>query len=335
MHSATAVCLAAPRGPVEVRTLDIGEPGPGEVRVRIEACGICHSDVMITGLEKLPLSPLILGHEGIGIAEAIGEGVTEAAIGDRIGITYFGAGCGQCHACQSGHARYCAKQSNHGYTRHGALTTQAIVAAQNIIRVPVNLKPEEAAPLCCAGWTAMGALNEANLQSGQWLAIAGFGGLGHLAAAYAKARGIHVAVIDTNQEKLDFAKAQGADLVTFPDTARKTIQKEIGGAHAAIVFTASAAAGPTALSALQRRGSLILVGLTTDTFPISMTEIVLKGIRIQGSYLGTRQDLEQAFALAAEGKVKPHITTHTLAEAPTLIEKLGRGEQTGRAVVKF
>ncbi len=335
MHQATAVCLAAPRGAVEVRTVEVGEPGVGEVRVRMEACGICHSDVMITGLEKLPLSPLVLGHEGIGVVEAIGEGVTEVAVGDRAGITYFGAGCGKCTACLTGQARYCAKQSNHGYTRHGALASEAVVAAQNLIRVPAGLAAEEAAPLCCAGWTAMGALMEARVEPGQWVAIFGFGGLGHLACGYARAMGARVAVVDSSAEKLEFARTLGAEMALLPDVARKTLQKELGGVHAAIVFTASAAAGPVALSSLQRRGSLVLVGLTTDTFPVSMTEVVLKGIRMQGSYLGTRADLERVFALAAEGGVKPHVSTHGIGEGPELIARLSRGELTGRAVVRF
>ncbi|MBL8177567.1 MAG: alcohol dehydrogenase catalytic domain-containing protein [Bryobacterales bacterium] len=335
MNRANAVCLAAPRGAVEVRPFEAGEPGGGEVRVRMEACGICHSDVMIAGLEKLPLSPLVLGHEGIGIVEAAGEGVTEVSVGDRVGITYFGAGCGQCAACGSGHARYCAKQSNHGYTRHGALSAHAVVAAQNLIRVPAALSPGEAAPLCCAGWTAMGALREAGIERGQWVAIVGFGGLGHLACGYAKEMGARVAVIDSSAEKLEFARSLGAEIAVLPDTARKTIVKETGGVQAAIVFTAAAAAAPVALSTVQRRGSLVLVGLTADAFPVSMTEVVLKGLRIQGSYLGTRQDLERVFEMAAAGRVKAHVSMHGIGEAPELIGRLGRGEMRGRAVVGF
>lgn len=335
MNQATAVCLAAPRGALEVRAVEVDAPARGEVRVRMEACGICHSDVMIAGLERLPLAPLVLGHEGIGVVEAVGEGVTEAAVGDRVGITYFGAGCGQCAACLGGEARYCAKQSNHGYTRHGALASEAVVAAQNLIRVPDGLKAEEAAPLCCAGWTAMGALMEARVEPGQWVAIVGFGGLGHLACGYAKEMGARVAVVDASPEKLEFARSLGAEMAVLPDAARKTLQKEVGGVHAALVFTAAAAAGAVALSSLRRRGSLVLVGLTMEAFPVAMTEVVLKGIRIQGSYLGTREDLERVFRMGAEGKVKPHVSTHAVSEGPDLIARLGRGELTGRAVVRF
>lgn len=315
--------------------MDVGEPGAGEVRVRMEACGICHSDVMITGLEKLPLSPLILGHEGIGVVEAVGDGVTEVSAGDRVGVTYFASACGKCAACLGGHARYCARQSNHGYTRHGALSSIAVVAAQNLIRVPEGLASEDAAPLCCAGWTAMGALEEARVQPGQLVAIFGFGGLGHLAFGYAKAMGARAAVVDSSEAKLEFARSLGAEVAVLPDAARKAIGKDLGGAHSALVFTASANAAAVALSCLQRLGSLVLVGLTSDTFPVSMTEVVLKGVRIQGSFLGRPEDLELVFALAAEGKVKPHISTHAVSEGPELIARLRRGELTGRAVVRF
>jgi len=315
--------------------MPVAEPGKGEARVRMEACGICHSDVMITGLEKLPLTPLVLGHEGIGVVEAVGEGVTNVAVGDRAGITYFAAGCEACEMCRTGFERYCAKQTNHGYTRQGALTTEGIVAAQNLVRVPEGLTAEEAAPLCCAGWTAMGALGEAHVRPGQLVAIFGFGGLGHLALQYAKHMGARTAVVDVGAEKLEFARQLGADAAVAAEDARKVLVKEHGGADAAIVFTASAAAAPVAFSCLKRRGRLILVGLTTDTYTFSVTETVLKGIRIQGSYLGPRADLEKVFALAAQGVARPKVATYGIEAVPELIGKLAQGQITGRAVIRF
>lgn len=333
--AAQAACLSSPRGSIVIDCIEVGEPGPGEVRVRMEACGICHSDVMIAALEKLPLTPLVLGHEGIGIVEAAGEGVAGFAPGDRIGITYFGAGCGKCEACRGGSARYCARQTNHGYTRHGALSTTAIVAAQNLVKVPAALPAASAAPLCCAGWTAMGAIHEAELQPGQTVAVFGFGGLGHLGLQYARHAGAQVAVVDVSEDKLDMARSMGATAAITPDQARPVLLKERGGVDAAILFTASAAAVATAFSCLKRRGRLILVGLTTDTFSFAITEAVLKGVRIQGSFLGSRDDLEQVFALAVSGVAVPSVSTYPLAEAPELIARLGRGEIRGRAVVAF
>ncbi|MCC6341876.1 MAG: alcohol dehydrogenase catalytic domain-containing protein [Bryobacterales bacterium] len=334
-REAIAACLSVPRGPVEIKRMPVAAPGKGEALVRMEACGICHSDVMITGLEKLPLTPLVLGHEGIGVVEEVGDGVANVAAGDRVGITYFAAGCGACEACRAGFERYCAKQTNHGYTRQGVLATAGIVAARNLIRVPGSLTAEEAAPLCCAGWTAMGALGEAGVGAGQLVAIFGFGGLGHLALQYARHAGARTAVVDVGAEKLEFARQLGADVAVAAEDARKTLVKEHGGADAAIVFTASAAAVPVAFSCLKRRGSLILVGLTADTYTFSVTETVLKGIRIQGSYLGSRADLERVFELAERGVARPKVTVYGIEAAPELMGELERGGLTGRAVIRF
>lgn len=330
-----AACLGGPRSAVEIRPVPVTEPGSGEALVRMEACGICHSDVMITHLDQLPLSPLVLGHEGIGVVEAVGGGVTNVAVGDRVGVTYLASSCGVCPACKSGRERFCRKQANHGYTRNGVLAPWATVAAQKLVRVPEVLTATEIAPLCCAGWTAMGALREAAIQPGQWVAIFGFGGLGHLAFHYARHAGAHVAVVDVGEAKLAFARELGADIAVEPDQAREKIGKEIGGVDASLVFTASAAAVPVAFSVLKRCGSLILVGLTTESYSFSVTETVIKGIRIQGSYLGTRADLEQVFALAAQGIGRPTVTTYDLEAAPELLEQLHRGQLTGRAVIKF
>ncbi|MBL8211310.1 MAG: alcohol dehydrogenase catalytic domain-containing protein [Bryobacterales bacterium] len=330
-----AAFLDAPLAPVTVHAYTPPEPGPGEAAVRLEACGICHSDVMITGLEKLPLSPLILGHEGIGVVTAVGPDVTEVQPGDRVGITYFASSCGKCDACHNGYQRFCARQTNHGYTRHGALATETFAAVQSLVKVPAALSAAEAAPLCCAGWTAMGAIREARVQPGETVAIVGFGGLGHLALQYIKALGANAAVVDVSEPKLEHARDLGAIAVTTPENARKVLLKNMGGVDAALVFTASAAIVPTAISSLKRRGRAVLVGLTTDTYAVSPTELVIKGITIQGSYLGSKEDLAQVFTLAEQGIVKAKVSTHPLDQAPDLISQLKQGRITGRAVIAF
>jgi propanol-preferring alcohol dehydrogenase len=161
------------------------------------------------------------------------------------------------------------------------------------------------------------------------------GGLGHLAMQYARHLGLRTVAVDVSDEKLAFAGKLGAEAVARPGDARQVIVKQLGGADAAIVFTASAAAVPVAFSSLKRQGSLILVGLTGDRYSLPVSETVLKGIRVQGSYLGTRADLEEAFALAAAGVARPEVTTHELDEAPVLIQRLKDGLITGRAVVTF
>ena len=330
-----AAVLTAPRGEVSVVADHIGEPGPGEALVRMEACGICHSDLFVAGLERLPLVPLTLGHEGIGRVEAVGLGVASVAVGDRVGITFLAATCGECELCRSGRERYCARQLNAGYTVHGALANRAIVRAQHLAWIPDSLNAAEAAPICCAGWTAYGAVRESALDPGQLLGIFGMGGLGHLAQQYAAIRGVRVAAVDISEEKLRMASQLGAEVAVPAENASRRLQKEWGGVDAAVVLTPAPAAIEQAFRSVKRTGTVVLVGLAASRFELPIVDTVLKGIAVRGSFLGTRQDLNDALQLAAAGKVKPQVETHPLDLAPTLLGRLQRGELMGRAVVVF
>jgi propanol-preferring alcohol dehydrogenase len=327
--------LPAARAPVAVTELAIPEPGPGQALVKMEACGICHSDLFIAGLEKLPLAPLVLGHEGIGRVQRVGAGVTSLPPGDRVGITYLASTCGECEWCRTGRERFCPRQTNAGYSSPGALAGYASVPAQHLARVPEGLSAVEAAPLCCAGWTAYRAVQEAALAECASLAVFGMGGLGHLAVQYARQAHLRVAAVDVSEEKLALARAVGAEIAVMAENAGRTLQKEYGGMDAAVVLTASAAAIGQALRSLKRCGTLVLVGLAQAVFEMPVMETVLKGIQIRGSALGTRQDLDAVFRLATTGVVRPHIEPHALEEAPALLEKMHRGELVGRAVISF
>jgi propanol-preferring alcohol dehydrogenase len=317
-----AAILSGPRGSVSVESIHLAEPGPGEVRLRMEACGLCHSDVFVTTLEKLPLAPVTLGHEGIGRVEAVGPDTAGWKPGDRAGLTFLGTTCGTCEFCAAGRDRFCPKQTNFGYTLQGALSDSVIAPAAALVRVPENLKAEIAAPLCCAGWTAYRAVAEAGLAPGQTLALFGYGGLGHLALQIGRHLGLKVAVSDPNQEKMEHARASGAD-------------GAVKGADAAIVLTAAPAAIPQAFRGLKRNGTLVLVGLSVANYELPLVDTVLKGITIRGSYLGARDDLKRVFALAEQGVLQPEIHSHALAEVPELIERLRRGQLNGRAVISF
>src|SRR5215471_4061132 len=220
-----AVVLPQARAEVVVEPVHLPEPAAGEVLLRMEACGICHSDVFVTTLEKLPLAPVTLAHEGIGRVEAVGGGVEGWSRDDRAGMTFLGTTCGTCEWCLSGRERFCPKQANFGYTLQGALSDFVIAPAAALVRIPETLPAAIAAPLCCAGWTAYRALRESALERGQTVALFGFGGLGQLALQIARHRGLEVAVFDPSEEKQELARAAGA---------------AIGGrgADAAIVFTA-------------------------------------------------------------------------------------------------
>ena len=334
IHTHAAV-LAAPRGIVAIESVFLGEPGPGEVLVRMEACGICHSELYVQSLEKLPLAPLTLGHEGIGRVEAVGPEVAAWAPGDRVGITFLGPTCGTCEWCASGRERFCPKQANFGYSLHGALTDYAIAPAAGLIRIPEQLAADQAAPLCCAGWTAWGALRESGLDRGQTVAIFGLGGLGHLALQMARHRGLRVAAVDVSEAKLAMARQEGAEITATAENAGRTIQKQHGGVDAAIVLTPSPAAIQQAFRALKRNGTLVLVGISVNQYDLPLVDTIVKGISIRGSYLGPRRDLEEVFALAVEGAIRPHSHTHTLAETPHLLEQMRRGELMGRAVISW
>jgi alcohol dehydrogenase, propanol-preferring len=330
-----AAVLTAARGPVLVMASRLAEPGPGEALVRMEACGICHSDVFVAGLERLPLVPLTLGHESVGRVESVGPGVTSVSVGDRVGVTFLASTCGECELCRSGRERYCARQLNSGYTTHGVLATRAVVPAQYLARIPDSLNAAEAAPICCAGWTAYGAVRETGLGKGQLLGIFGMGGLGHLAQQYAAERGVRVAAVDVSEEKLRMATGLGAEITAPAENAGRTLQKRCGGVDAAIVLTPAPAAIEQAFRSVKRTGSVVLVGLAGARFELPIVDTVLKGIQVRGSFLGTSQDLSDALDLAAAGKVKPHVRTHELAETPELLGRLQRGELMGRAVIAF
>jgi propanol-preferring alcohol dehydrogenase len=330
-----AAVLASPRAPVQIVPVPVREPGTGEVLVKMEACGLCHSDIFVSGLEKLPQAPLILGHEGIGRVESIGAGVTGFARGDRVGITFLASSCGLCEFCLSGRERFCLKQRNFGFTVNGVLTAYATVPIPQLFRVPESLAAADAAPLCCAGWTAYGAVRESGLREGQTVALFGMGGLGHLAIQYARHFGLSVAAVDTSEPKLELARQMGADLALDAKDAGRTLQKRYGGLDGAIVLTASIPAVQEAFRSLKRTGVLVLVGLTNDRYDMPVLDTILKGLTIRGSYLGTRQDLEEVFRLAESGRIRPHVETHALADVPELMEKMRRGELAGRAVVTF
>jgi propanol-preferring alcohol dehydrogenase len=327
--------LAQARGAMAVESIHLGEPAAGEVLLRMEACGLCHSDLFVAGLEKLPLVPLTLGHEGIARVESVGPGVSEWARGDRAGITFLGTTCGDCEWCASGRERFCPRQTNFGYTLHGALTEYAIVPAAALVRVPYGLPAAEAAPLCCAGWTAYAALREAGLARGRSVALFGLGGLGQLALQLAQVQGLRIAAVDVSGDKLLMAREWGAELAVHGETAGRTLQKEYGGVDAALVLTPSAAAIHQAFRSLRRTGTLVLVGLAMSQYELPLVDTVLKGITVRGSYLGSRQDLAEVFTLASAGRIRARVQTHSLADAPALLERLRRGELMGRAVITW
>ncbi len=330
-----AARLREARGTVAVESIDGAMPGAGEALVRMEACGICHSDLFVATLEKLARAPLTLGHEGIGRIEAVGPGVEEWRAGDRVALTFLGTTCGVCEFCRSGERQYCPKQTNFGYTLDGALAEHVVAPVQAIVRAPEGVDAAELAPMCCAGWTAAAALREAGLAAGQTVALFGFGGLGHLALELARSEGLRVAVADPSEAKLEMAREAGAELAAGADSAGRALLKEWGGVDAAVVLTGSAQAIPQAFKALKRRGTLVLVGLSVSQYELPLVDTVLKGVRIRGSYLGRSEDLARVFGMTANGQLRARVEAHALEDTAEVLDRMRRGEVAGRAVVRF
>lgn len=330
-----AVVLGSPRGAITVESRDIPVPGPHEVLLRMEACGVCHSDLFVASLEKLPIAPVTLGHEGIGRVEAVGAEVVGWRAGDRAGMTFLATTCGGCELCTDGRERFCAKQTNFGFSMHGAMAEYAVAPASTLVRVPEGIAAAQIAPLCCAGWTAMGAISEAAVARGGSVALFGFGGLGHLALQIARSRELRVAVADISEGKLEQARAAGADFAGHAETASRALQKQWGGVDAAIVLAPSPVAVQQAFRSVKRTGTVVLVGISVNTYELPLVDTILKGIRIRGSYLGSRQELDAVFQMAMGGALRPQVTTYPIDEAPAVLDQLRCGEIHGRAVIAF
>jgi alcohol dehydrogenase, propanol-preferring len=332
-----AVRLHQPRGPLQIDEIDPPEPGLGEVLIRTEACGLCHSDLFIGSLAELPRTPITLGHEAIGTIVRLGPEAHQRTVGDRVAVTFLHGACGRCNYCRDSRPELCPEQLNTGYHADGAFAEYVVARAAFLARVPAELDAVQAAPLSCAGWTAYHAVNSAGLASGEWLAIFGIGGLGQLGIQFARLAGFRVAAVDVVPEKLAIAKALGAELAvdaTAGNPAR-ALRKATGGAHAAISFVASAGAIRGAFNSLRRAGLLVLVGLETESFELPLVDVVLKAIRIQGSFLGKQAELQEVFTLAREGKIRLETEACSLEDLPKMIERMETGQLQGRAVVRF
>jgi len=336
-----AAVLHALAGPLSVEELPTPEPGAGEVLIKVVACGVCHSDLHLARgdwdlLKPITKLPLVLGHEVTGTIAAIGVGVEEFTIGDRVGVPWLHYTCGQCEFCLAGHETLCSKQQVTGCTVDGGFAEFIKAKASHTVKLPDNLDFAEAAPLLCAGLTVYHSMRDSGLQTGQRIAIFGIGGLGHLAVQLAKARGAEVVAVDVADDKLQLARECGADHTVNAATtlAYKEIKK-LGGAHVAMVTSGSKAAYETALRSLRRGGTLSIVGMSPEPINLSTVAMVSGEYRIVASAVGTRADLHEVLQLAAEGKIKCHIEQRPFDQAANVLDEMSSGSLVGRIVLTF
>lgn len=322
---------------LEIKEMPIPDIGHGEILVKIKACGVCHTDLHAAHGDwpVKPKLPLIPGHEGVGVVEKVGPGVTSIKVGDRVGIPWLYSACGECDYCLTGWETLCKNQLNAGYSVDGGYAEYCKAPAAYVAKIPDNLSFEEVAPIFCAGVTTYKALKVANVNPGEWVAIYGIGGLGHIALQYAKAMGMNVAAVDIQDDKLELAKELGADLTINGKNVdpAEAIQEAVGGAHGAVSVAVTKKAFEQAYRSVRRGGSLVVVGLPNDELPLPIFDTVLNGVSVKGSIVGTRKDLQEALEFAARGKVKAIVETQPLEKINEIFDRMVKGQINGRVVL--
>jgi alcohol dehydrogenase, propanol-preferring len=324
--------------PLTIEEVPIPTPGPGEVLIKVVATGVCHTDLHAANGEwpGRPPLPFVPGHEGAGIIAACGVGVAGLKEGDAIGVAWLHDACGQCEYCMTGWDSLCRAQHNTGYHVNGSFAEYVIGAAHYVGRFPRNCNFAEMAPVLCAGVTSYKGIKETEAKPGEWIAVSGIGGLGQLAVQYAKAMGLHVAALDVTEDKLALARASGADVAVnarSPDAAGQILKETGGGAHGVLVTAVSPAAFAQALKLVRRKGTISLVGLPPGEFRTPIFDVVMNRITLRGSIVGGREDLAEAIAFAAEGKVRPKIREAKLEDINQVFDDLKAGKVEGRVVL--
>jgi propanol-preferring alcohol dehydrogenase len=336
MRAAVVPTLGAP---MEIQERAIPVPGPGQVQVKIEASGICHTDIHAANGDwpVKPTAPFVPGHEGVGVVTALGDQVTEHAVGDRVALPWLGTACGNCRYCVSGWETLCLEQKNTGYGIDGGYAEYAVADARFAVSVPDAVTSFDAAPLTCAGVTTYKAVKVSGARSGDLVSVVGIGGLGHLAVQYAAISGATVVAVDVSQEKLDLAKQLGA---TYTVDASKEDPAEaiqaLGGADVAIALAVQPESIDRAFASLRRGGRLVLVSLPKEgELRLPVFDTVLKGISVIGSIVGTRQDLAEVFDLHAQGRTRVIAEERRLEDVNESFDEVLSGRTPARLVIRM
>ena len=314
--------------------------GPDDVKIAIHTVGVCGSDVHYYTHGAIGSyvvrAPMVLGHEASGTIIEIGANVRTLKVGDRASVAWFFEGCGHCEYCNTGNETLCRDVKNAGYSVDGGMAEECIVTADYAVKVPDGLDSAAASSITCAGVTTYKAVKISGIKPGQWIAIYGLGGLGNLALQYAKnVFNAKVIALDVNDEQLKLAASMGADLTinSRSEDAAKIVQEKTGGAHAAVVTAVAKAAFNSAVDAVRAGGRVVAVGLPPEAMSLDIPRLVLDGIQVVGSLVGTRQDLQEAFQFAAEGKVVPKVTMRPIEDINVIFKEMEQGQIRGRMVI--
>jgi propanol-preferring alcohol dehydrogenase len=264
--------------------------------------------------------------------------VTIVKEGDRVGVPWLYSACGHCEYCLSAWETVCDAAKFGGYTQNGGFAEYVLADPNYVAHIPKGLGPKEAAPLICAGVTTYKGIKETEAKPGEWIAVSGCGGLGHLAIQYAKAMGLLVCGVDIDDGKLEHAKRLGADLVinAKTDDAAEILKRETGGgAHGVLITAPSLPAFKQGVAMTRKRGTCVLVGLPPGAFPLEIFGLVAGAVTVRGSFVGTRKDMAECLDFAAKGKVKADIELQPLSAINKIFERLESGDVPSRVVLDF
>ncbi len=326
--------------PLVFKDVPIPSPGANDILMKTEACGVCGTDIHAAKGEwpEKPAPPFIPGHEAIGLVVEIGSNVANVKVGDRVGVPWLYSACGHCEYCLTAWETVCPNAQFGGYTKNGGFAEYVLADPNYVARIPDGLGAKEAAPIICAGVTTYKGLKETGAKPGEWVAISGAGGLGHVAIQYAKAMGLYVVAIDIEESKLAQAKELGADATVNAKTgdAPAAVKKITGGgAHGVLITAPSLSAFKQGVGMTRKLGTCVLVGLPPGDFPVPLFDVVANCITIRGSFVGNREDMAEALQFAVEGKVKADIELQPLSAINEVLTRLEHGQVAARVVLDF
>ncbi|MFF4834900.1 alcohol dehydrogenase [Streptomyces sp. NPDC001315] len=338
MNTYRVAQAATAGGPFDIVEREVPQPGPGHVRIAVEACGVCHSDTffvdaLLPGVEF----PVVPGHEIAGRIEELGEGTQSLGwqVGDRVAVGWFGGSCGHCKPCRQGDFIVCENLKVPGWTYDGGFAESVVAPADALARIPDALTSADAAPLGCAGVTTYNGLRRSSAQPGDLVAVLGIGGLGHLGVKYAAAMGFETVAIARGADKADFAKQLGAHHYvdsTAATTVAEALQS-LGGAKVVLATAGSSDAIAATTDGLSHRGELVVIGAAPDPLAISPVQLLMRGKVVRGHPSGTAQDVQDTMAFSALHGIRPMVEAVPLEQATEAYQKMLSGAARFRMVL--
>jgi D-arabinose 1-dehydrogenase-like Zn-dependent alcohol dehydrogenase len=313
---------------------ELVEPGRGEVRVTVQACGVCHSDT-VTKEGLMPIQyPRVPGHEIAGVVDAVGAGVQDVKPGDRVGVGWFGGSCLRCDPCRRGDFIECENLKIAGISYDGGYAESVVVPLDALARIPDELASEDAAPLLCAGITTFNALRRSGARPGDVVAILGVGGLGHLAVQYAAKMGFHTVAIARGEDKRALATELGAH-VYIDSTSQDVVAEltKLGGARVVLSTVTHAPAMTAVIDGLGPRGQLIVVGVDPAPIEVGSLQLVAASRQVLGHASGTSKDSEDTLRFSALTAIMPRIETFALQDAAAGYDRMLSGDARFRVVL--